>query len=210
MSNEKWHGRTCKRPRKDCLDACERRRHIQTYKCTGGPNNTSCLSCQLKIAQNGNYNGSSFRVKSYVSRVQTHGEAMKNLKLVNNPIGIPKYNNAPWIIQIFLCDYLDEFNSLYLVNPPSDYIRNPACVKRDEELRKAEQQRVEQRHAYIIPRVIQAISNICWGRFRCSKYDTRYGKFQPDWVQYRIVCMEKWSDANVSQAEIDAEATRLI
>jgi hypothetical protein len=52
--------------------------------------------------------------------------------LVNNPIGIPNYINAPWIIKVWLCDYLDKFNSLHLVQPPADYIRNPVCVRRDE------------------------------------------------------------------------------
>jgi hypothetical protein len=207
MPNNSWHGRTCNRRRKGPAVDGRRRRYIQTSECTGGNDNKPCLSCQLKDLWN---DSSRFKITNYVRRSRKYGSATGNLRLVNNLIGVPEYNNALPIIQVAVCDYLDKFKSLELVKPPSDYIRNPVCVKRDEELRKAEQQRVEQRHVYIIPRVIQAMSEKCWDRFRCSKYDTRYGKFQPDWVQYRIVCMKKWSDTNVSQAEIDAEATRLI
>jgi hypothetical protein len=72
-----WPGHQCNRKRKDSLVTGGRQRHIQTHKCTEGPNNTPCLSCQLKIAQNGEYDGISFKVKKYVRRVRKHGRAME-------------------------------------------------------------------------------------------------------------------------------------
>ena len=61
---------------------------------------------------------------------------MKNLQLVTNLVGVPMYDDASWIIQVLLCDYLDMFSSLSLVQPPDDYVRNPVCVQRDDKIRQ--------------------------------------------------------------------------
>lgn len=194
-----WPGRKCNR---SCDERC---RPVQTGECNGDEGNP-CLSCQLKNL----WNSKQFNIADYVFRIKKRGPAIRNLMLIKNPNEVPTYKVASWIIKIAVCDYLDEFESLHLVEPPLDYIRNPACVQRDEESRKATQQRIACRYVDITYRLKEAMSQQCWMRFGCSKSDTRYDRFQPDWEQYRVYCMNRWSDDNVSQAEIDAEATRLI
>ncbi len=205
---ESWPGRYCPRQRKEpALDG--RRRYIKTDKCTGGENGLQCLSCQLKIAQNTCTFGKPFKYKMYIHRTKKYWMAMKNLKLVRNPLGVPMYDGASWIIQVLLCDYLDEFSCLSLVQPPVDYIRNPAYVQRDEKYLRVKQDRVRNRGTLIIESLKFVMKGICRQRFGTFGED-KYNLLQPDWLQYHAYCVNKWLDDEVPADEIRKEAQRLI
>lgn len=202
-----WH--YCSRPRKDPASGGGRRRHIKTVECKGGENGGPCLSCQLKIAQNTFTFGEPFRFKMYIRRIQKRGRATNNLQLVTNLVGVPMYDGASWIIQVLLCDYLDEFCCLHLVQPPDGYQRNPAYVRRDEDSSKAKQHRIKHRGVSIIHDLKVAMKGECKNRFGLH-WEDKYNRLQPDWVAYYEYCIKKWLDDEVPKDEIQKEAQRLI
>lgn len=208
MENNYHFLRHCSRPRKPALGGGQRR-HIKTDECKGGENGGPCLSCQLKIAQNTFTFGEPFRFKIYIRRIKKYGSAMNNLQLVTNPIGVPMYDGASWIIQVLLCDYLDKFGCLHLVQPPNGYQRNPAYVRRDEDSYKAKQERIKHRGISIIHNLKNAMKGLCRQKFG-SLGEDKYNLLQPDWDAYHEYCINKWLDDEVPPDEIRKEAQRLI
>ena len=207
---DKYHSwRYCSRQRNESASGGGRRRHIKTDECKGGENGGPCLSCQLKIAQNTFTFGEPFSFKMYICRTKMYERAMKNLQLVTNLVGVPMYDGASWIIQVLLCDYLDEFCCLHLVQPPNGYQRNPAYVRRDEDSSKAKQLKIKHRDISIIYNLKIAMKGQCRQRF-CLYWEEKYNLLQPDWDAYREYCIKKWPDDEVPRDEIQKEAQRLI
>ena len=148
-SKGQWLGRECSRPRKD-----DKRRYVPTRECTGGEGGVPCLSCRLKMAWNGLPDGRPFDVRKYVYRNKHYGESefvgmVEKYGLVKDRDGVPTYNGAPWIIRVLLCDYLDKLGYLSWVQPPVGYIRNPACVHRDEMEECMKRIRIENQHLHM-------------------------------------------------------------
>ena len=121
-----------------------------------------------------------------------------------------EYGNAPPLIQILICDYLDRFGCLRLVQPPCDYIRNPEYVQRDDDARKAKEKRVMNRQYTIAVKVKYKIREICHKRFGFCLMSDHYTRFVPDLQQYGEYCMKRWHDDEVPLHEIQEEANRLI
>ena len=138
---KQWLGRECTRPLKN-----NKHRYVPTRECTGGEGGVPCLSCCLKMAWNGK-----FDVRKYVYHNKHHGEndcvgTVEKHSLVTNSDGVSTYNDASWIIQVLLCDYLDKLGYLSWVQPPVGYIRNPVCVHRDEMEECMKRIRIENLH----------------------------------------------------------------
>jgi hypothetical protein len=173
-------------------------------------------------------NNPDFKYSDYIKRVSNKGRAFRNLELVfNHDSGKYEYEKAPLLIQILICDYLDRFGCLHLVQPPylvqlpRDYIRNPKYVQRDDEARKAKEKRddddrkekkkrVDERQYIIAVRVKYKIRELCHKRFGFCLMSDHYMRFVPDLQQYGEYCMKRWHDDEVPLHEIQEEANRLI
>lgn len=112
-----WPGRGCQRP---LYSRSSYSKRVPTMKCKSGEDGTQCLTCRLKGVE---YNGN-FRYSDYVKRDSKKKGTFRNLRLVlTSDSKYYAYEKAPRLVQILICDYLDRFGCLYLVQPPCDYIR---------------------------------------------------------------------------------------
>jgi hypothetical protein len=125
--------------------------------------------------------------------------------------GVPKYNLASWILQVLVCDYLDMFSSLSLVQPPDDYIRNPACVRRDEHARQMKILSMQNRDIRVRLIISVAVKKQCYKKFRFSLFSSIYTKFLPDWDSgYLDQCLFTWPNDEVLVEMLEEEVNRLI
>jgi len=177
--------------------------------CKGGEKSGMCLSCRLKNVWNATTGDKRFKINEYVHRSIWNG--MNVLVLVKDHFGVPKYNDAQWIIQVLLCDYLDNFGNLGLVQPPVDYIRNPACVQRDAYKESQKKIVSENRDIRLRLCITNAVRNACHTRFAFSNRGMSYVSFLPDWYGgYLASRLEAWPDDEMPVETLEKEANRLI